>query len=66
MQMSTSLLMPFALVAAGNGQRYTPLTGLNVLDVGCGGGLLTEPLARLGAEVIQHALAAAHSIALVR
>lgn len=28
-----------------------PLTGLRVLDIGCGGGLLTEPMARLGATV---------------
>ncbi|GLI62164.1 hypothetical protein VaNZ11_004741 [Volvox africanus] len=28
-----------------------PLTGLRVLDVGCGGGILSEALARLGAEV---------------
>ena len=28
-----------------------PLAGLGVLDVGCGGGLLAEPLARLGARV---------------
>jgi 2-polyprenyl-6-hydroxyphenyl methylase/3-demethylubiquinone-9 3-methyltransferase len=28
-----------------------PLAGLRILDVGCGGGLLCEPLARLGAEV---------------
>ena len=28
-----------------------PLSGLNIVDVGCGGGLLAEPLARLGATV---------------
>ncbi|MET0365105.1 MAG: bifunctional 2-polyprenyl-6-hydroxyphenol methylase/3-demethylubiquinol 3-O-methyltransferase UbiG, partial [Sphingobium sp.] len=28
-----------------------PLSGKRVLDVGCGAGLLCEPLARLGAEV---------------
>ena len=29
-----------------------PLRGLRLLDVGCGGGLLSEPMARLGAEVV--------------
>lgn len=28
-----------------------PFQGLRILDVGCGGGILCEPLARLGAEV---------------
>jgi 2-polyprenyl-6-hydroxyphenyl methylase/3-demethylubiquinone-9 3-methyltransferase len=28
-----------------------PLAGLKILDIGCGGGLLSEPLARLGASV---------------
>jgi 2-polyprenyl-6-hydroxyphenyl methylase/3-demethylubiquinone-9 3-methyltransferase len=28
-----------------------PLAGLRILDIGCGGGLLCEPLARLGAQV---------------
>lgn len=28
-----------------------PLAGLRLLDIGCGGGLLAEPMARLGAEV---------------
>lgn len=34
-----------------DGESLTPLAGLRVLDVGCGAGLLCEPLARLGAEV---------------
>ncbi|WP_340159036.1 bifunctional 2-polyprenyl-6-hydroxyphenol methylase/3-demethylubiquinol 3-O-methyltransferase UbiG [uncultured Hoeflea sp.] len=29
-----------------------PLAGLRVLDIGCGGGLLSEPMARMGAEVL--------------
>jgi len=29
-----------------------PLSGLRVLDIGCGGGLLSEPMARMGAEVL--------------
>jgi 2-polyprenyl-6-hydroxyphenyl methylase / 3-demethylubiquinone-9 3-methyltransferase len=29
-----------------------PFTGLRFLDIGCGGGLLTEPMARLGAEIV--------------
>ena len=28
-----------------------PLTGLRIVDVGCGGGLVAEPLCRLGADV---------------
>ena len=30
----------------------TPLEGLRLLDIGCGGGLLCEPMARMGATVI--------------
>jgi 2-polyprenyl-6-hydroxyphenyl methylase/3-demethylubiquinone-9 3-methyltransferase len=29
-----------------------PFAGLRVLDIGCGGGLLSEPMARLGADVV--------------
>ncbi|MGH1423615.1 MAG: bifunctional 2-polyprenyl-6-hydroxyphenol methylase/3-demethylubiquinol 3-O-methyltransferase UbiG [Pseudooceanicola sp.] len=29
-----------------------PFAGLRVLDIGCGGGLLCEPMARLGADVV--------------
>ena len=30
----------------------SPFAGLRLLDIGCGGGLLCEPMARLGAEVV--------------
>jgi 2-polyprenyl-6-hydroxyphenyl methylase / 3-demethylubiquinone-9 3-methyltransferase len=30
----------------------TPFAGLRILDIGCGGGLLCEPMARLGATVV--------------
>ena len=33
-------------------QAALPLKGLRLLDIGCGGGLLSEPMARLGAEVV--------------
>ncbi len=29
----------------------TPLSGINILDIGCGGGLLSEPMCKLGANV---------------
>ncbi len=35
-----------------DGKRIDCLKGLRVLDIGCGGGLLSEPLARLGADVV--------------
>ncbi len=34
-----------------DGTEAAPLQGLTVLDIGCGGGLLSEPLARLGATI---------------
>lgn len=35
----------------GDGTSFSPLAGKRALDVGCGAGLLCEPLARLGAAV---------------
>ncbi len=36
---------------AGDIESITPLAGKRALDVGCGAGLVAEPLARLGADV---------------
>ena len=33
-------------------EKSAALNGLRILDVGCGGGLMSEPLARLGAQVV--------------
>jgi len=33
-------------------KAHLPLSGLRVLDIGCGGGLLSEPVARMGATVV--------------
>jgi 2-polyprenyl-6-hydroxyphenyl methylase/3-demethylubiquinone-9 3-methyltransferase len=35
----------------GDGASFTPLAGKTAIDVGCGAGLLAEPLARLGARM---------------
>lgn len=43
----------------------SPFAGLRLLDIGCGGGLLSEPMARLGAEVVG-ADAAARNIPVAR
>ena len=42
-----------------------PFDGLRLLDIGCGGGLLSEPMARLGADVVG-ADAAARNIPVAR
>ncbi len=38
--------------ARADGAALKPLAGLRLLDVGCGGGLMAEPMCRLGAEVV--------------
>ena len=35
-----------------NLETPSPFEGLRILDIGCGGGLLSEPMARLGATVV--------------
>ena len=42
-----SLTQHFAL----NNAAFRPLAGLDILDVGCGGGLMSEPLANMGATM---------------
>ncbi|OYW14406.1 MAG: bifunctional 3-demethylubiquinol 3-O-methyltransferase/2-polyprenyl-6-hydroxyphenol methylase [Rhodospirillales bacterium 12-54-5] len=41
----------FHAAATSHGQSATPLQNLSLLDVGCGGGLIAEPMCRLGATV---------------
>jgi len=57
-----------AQIAAEHGRdpkSLRPFEGLRILDIGCGGGLLSEPMARLGAEVVG-ADAAARNIPVAR
>ncbi|MCF8468816.1 MAG: bifunctional 2-polyprenyl-6-hydroxyphenol methylase/3-demethylubiquinol 3-O-methyltransferase UbiG [Sneathiella sp.] len=42
----------FGLQADNAIVKLKPFSGLRFLDIGCGGGLLSEPMARLGAEVV--------------
>ncbi|CAJ0640394.1 14311_t:CDS:2 [Entrophospora sp. SA101] len=39
-------------ISHDNNNDYLPFKGLRILDVGCGGGLLSESLVRLGASVL--------------
>ena len=34
-----------------NPENKEPLKNINILDIGCGGGLLSEPIKRLGANI---------------
>ncbi len=38
-------------VGTADGESATPLNNLSLVDIGCGGGLIAEPMARLGAKV---------------
>ena len=49
----------------GDAATFTPLSGKTALDVGCGAGLVAEPLARLGAQVTG-ADAATENVAVAR
>lgn len=40
-----------ASAPARSGSGLKPLAGLRILDIGCGGGLVSEPVARMGAKV---------------
>ena len=53
------------------GQNPLPFRGLRMLDIGCGGGLVCEPMARLGAQITgvdasAENIAAAHAHALAQ
>uniref|UniRef100_A0A2A4Z3P8 Ubiquinone biosynthesis O-methyltransferase n=1 Tax=OCS116 cluster bacterium TaxID=2030921 RepID=A0A2A4Z3P8_9PROT len=48
----TKIFEHFKLEAADGFDPRAPYKGLRMLDIGCGGGLLTEPIFKLGAEII--------------
>jgi len=45
-------ILQSGLSNAEHRETSTPLAGLKILDVGCGGGIVSEPLARIGASVV--------------
>ena len=46
---SASSATRWSAISTAPANELKPLRGLSILDVGCGGGLVSEPLARLGA-----------------
>ena len=49
---ATRALVPAVIAHFGlDGTAARPFDGLRFLDIGCGGGLLSEPMTRLGASV---------------
>src|SRR5689334_10675957 len=48
----THLLERLPVLLGRNPKASRPLAGLKIIDVGCGAGLVAEPISRLGAEVI--------------
>jgi 2-polyprenyl-6-hydroxyphenyl methylase/3-demethylubiquinone-9 3-methyltransferase len=47
-----TVIQHFSLQTEDAVVKLKPFKGLRVLDIGCGGGLLSEPMARLGADVV--------------
>jgi 2-polyprenyl-6-hydroxyphenyl methylase/3-demethylubiquinone-9 3-methyltransferase len=45
------IIRHFSHIPPQAGQSATPLLNLSLVDIGCGGGLIAEPMARLGADV---------------
>lgn len=48
----TKIFEHFALESQENFDPMLPYKGLRLLDIGCGGGLLTEPISRLGGDIM--------------
>lgn len=47
----TYLRQQISAHSGSDAASMTPFSGLSLLDIGCGGGLISEPMARLGAQV---------------
>ena len=46
------IVMQLAAQFGRDRSKLRPFEGLRILDIGCGGGLLCEPMARLGADIV--------------